>query len=109
MWCCIAGRVICIPPGIYRITEDINLNNDGITLLAPTGADLRYDNAVQFFIRGNGNNVENIHVDCNNAPYSGFVILGSSNSISGCSVRFCHDPALNQISLQKFQIFSFRP
>ena len=82
-----AGQTVCVPPGTYMATEDININNDGVNLYAPSSASIIYRNSVQFFIRGAGNIVQNLQVNCQSTPYSGFVILGSNNHITGSSVR----------------------
>ena len=79
---------MCVPPGTYNAMEDIDVNVDGVTISAPSGATIVYGNVngVQFFIRGNSNKVQNINVDCANTPFSGFVVNGASNQVTDCSV-----------------------
>ena len=81
-----AGRTVCVPPGTYAVTEDVNINNNGVRLNAPSGATILFKNNLQLFIRGNANSVSNINVNCAGTAFSGFVILGASNSITGSSV-----------------------
>ena len=69
------------------VMKDINLDIDGVTVTAPSGATIRYGNNMQFFVRGNGNKLKNINIDCANTAFSGFVINGAGNSITDCSVR----------------------
>ena len=75
-----------MPAGTYLALKDINVDIDGVTVSAPSGATIRYGNDIQLFIRGNGNKVQNIHVDCANTAFSGFVVNGAGNTINGCSV-----------------------
>ena len=88
------GQTVCVPPGTYMVTEDVSINNDGVTVNAPAGANILFRNSVQWFVRGSSNTIQNIHVDCQGTPFSGFVVLGSNNHISGSSVRvglhFCY-------------------
>lgn len=81
------GQTVCVPPGTYMVTEDVSINNDGVILNAPAGANIIFRNSVQWFVRGSSNTIQNIHVDCQGTPFSGFVVLGSDNHISGSSVR----------------------
>lgn len=81
-----AGTV-CVPPGTYMVMKDINLDINGVTVTSPSGATIRYGNNMQFFVRGNGNKLQNLNVDCANTAFSGFVINGAGNSINDCSVR----------------------
>lgn len=76
-----------MPPGTYLALKDININVNGVTVTAPSGATIKYGNDLQFFLRGNGNKVQNIHVDCVKAAFSGFVVNGAGNSITNCAVR----------------------
>jgi len=82
-----AGNTVCVPPGTYRVGDDIDMNGDGVTVSAPFGATVVYATDLQWFVRGNGNSVQNININCANSPYSGFVVTGGGNSITGCSVR----------------------
>lgn len=45
-----------MPPGTYKALTDINININGVTLEAPTGATIVFGNpsGLQFFVRGNG-------------------------------------------------------
>lgn len=81
-----AGQTVCVPPGTYMVTEDVNINNDGVTVNAPSGATLMFRNSVQWFVRGSSNTIQNIYIDCQGTPFSGFVILGSNNHFTGSSV-----------------------
>ncbi len=47
------GQTVCVPPGTYQATSDIDVNVDGVTVSAPSGATIVYDNpsGLQFFIR----------------------------------------------------------
>jgi len=47
------GQTVCVPPGTYQATADIDVNVDGVTVSAPSGATIVYDNpsGLQFFIR----------------------------------------------------------
>ncbi len=47
------GQTVCLPPGTYQATADIDVNVDGVTVSAPSGATIVYDNpsGLQFFIR----------------------------------------------------------
>ena len=76
-----------MPPGTYLAMKDINMNINGVTVSAPSGATIKYRNNVQFFLRGNGNTVRNIYVDCASTAFSGFVINGAGNTITNCKVR----------------------
>ncbi|KAA6429796.1 MAG: hypothetical protein FRX49_00228 [Trebouxia sp. A1-2] len=48
-----AGQTVCLPPGTYTAMADINVNVNGVTISAPSGATIMYGNpsGLQFFIR----------------------------------------------------------
>ncbi len=80
-----------MPPGTYKAFADIDVNVDGLLVLAPSGASIVFGASnVQFFVRGNGNTVQNLNINCDNSAASGFVITGGGNVVTGCSVRRCN-------------------
>lgn len=79
---------VCVPPGTYKAFADIDVNVDGLLVSAPSGASIVFGASnVQFFVRGNGNTVQNLNINCDNSAASGFVITGGGNVVTGCSVR----------------------
>ena len=64
---------MCVPPGTYKALTDIDINIDGVSFVAPSGATIRFANpsGLQFFIRGNGNTVSSIAINCAGTPFSG--------------------------------------
>jgi len=79
---------VCVPPGTYKAFVDIDVNVDGLLVSAPSGASFVFGAPdVQFFVRGNGNTVQNLNINCDNSAASGFVITGGGNVVTGCSVR----------------------
>ncbi|KAL0055593.1 hypothetical protein WJX82_002254 [Trebouxia sp. C0006] len=77
---------VCVPPGTYKALADIDVNVDGLLVSAPSGASIVFGASnVQFFVRGNGNTVQNLNINCDNSAASGFVITGGGNVVTGCS------------------------
>lgn len=66
--------------------QDIILDVKGVTFAAT----IRYGNDICVFIRGNGKQMQNIRIDCANTAFSGLVINGAGNSITGCSVSYSY-------------------
>ena len=82
----LAGRTVCFRAGTYAVMQDVNLNVNGASIIAASGVTIVYKNNMQWFIRGNNNALSQIRVDCANTAFSGFVIWGSGNRITSCSV-----------------------
>ena len=77
-----------MPPGTYKAFADIDVNVDGLLVSAPSGASIVFGTSnVQFFLRGDGNTIQNLNINCDNSAASGFVITGGGNVVTGCSVR----------------------
>ena len=71
---------VCVPPGTYKAFADIDVNVDGLLVSAPSGASIVFGTAnVQFFLRGDGNTIQNLNFYCDNSAASGFVITGGGN------------------------------
>lgn len=83
---CLAGRTVCFRAGNYAVMQDINLNVNGANVIAASGAVITYKNNMQWFVRGNTNTLNQVQVNCNNSAFSGFVIWGSGNRFTSCSV-----------------------
>ncbi len=47
------GQTVCLPPGTYKAMADINVNVNGVTISASSGATIMYGNpsGLHIFIR----------------------------------------------------------